>query len=555
MAGKQTLAGYMCGLRYIVTVLACAGALALSACGGNDTAEPPKPTDAATVNGTGVATAKPLPSETAKADDGRIHKNLRIGGIDVGGLTEAEAKALLATELQKAFDDSRVSFLLDTKRGETPAEFSARPFTDFGITLDIDGTVRRALDFTRTAPDAEKNRAALEAAPVDLETGCYYDTAALSGTLAAMEAEITLPAEEPKVQRENGAFVVSAGHPGIALDIGGTLDAFTDALKTYHGTRGVMPVTLAVTETQPQFSSGDAMQTMDLLGSWTTKYDRSATNRNENVRLAAMSVHNTFLLPGELFSTNATFGPTTPERGYKPGGTYVNGKLVDSIGGGVCQTSSTLYRALLEAELEIVERTNHSLPVGYMALGFDATLAGDYIDMKFRNNTDAPVLLEALMADGSLTINVYGRETRPSTRTVEYKSELVSTIQPPEEKVTEDPTLPMGERVVDAEAKTGYHYKTYKHVYENGVFQEKIYVADSRYRTMAAEVRIGTMPVGGSETGATEPPATETPGAVNPDIPVAEAPTEPTPAPAEPQEPEITTPALPADEDEGPLMP
>ncbi len=106
------------------------------------------------------------------------------------------------------------------------------------------------------------------------------------------------------------------------------------------------------------------------------------------------------LYPGEVFSTNEHYGITSIENGYASAHVIVDNELVDGLGGGVCQISTNLYNAVLRAELEIVERRNHSLPVGYAPIGFDATLANPYIDFKFRNNYDSPILVCAWIDNG-----------------------------------------------------------------------------------------------------------------------------------------------------------
>ena len=500
------------GLYRYATVFALAGTMALTgtmlaSCGKAGR----EPVDSQDVNSVAVVTPEVL------ADDGRIHANIWISGVDVGGLTMDEARTKLLSELQKPFDASTIAFM------DRDQEVQVRTFGDFAIRFDVDSAVQQAYDYTRVgnAEALASNAEALDTQTLELEAGCFFDTAAVSGTLAAIDEVVSKEVVEPKVQRENGAFVVADGQDGRKLDVALTLDEFTNALKEYRGVGGRLEVNLAVVEQPIAFRGEDLSTSMSLLGSWTTNVAGGDADRTTNVRLSAESVNNVYLLPGAIFSTNATFGETTAARGYRPGGAYVNGKLVSSIGGGICQTSSTLYRAVLEAELAVVERTNHSLPVGYMVLGFDATLSGNYLDMKFKNSTDYPILLETIMTNRQLTVNIYGRETRDPSRRVEYKSEHIETFAPPEEKVTEDPTLPLGERVVDVPAKTGYLYRVYKYVYVNDKFVEKVHVNDSRYRTVAAEVRVGT--------GA--PAATEMP--IPTPYPVDQMPVQPTPEPAE----------------------
>ncbi|MBR3644813.1 MAG: VanW family protein, partial [Lachnospiraceae bacterium] len=193
----------------------------------------------------------------------------------------------------------------------------------------------------------------------------------------------------------------------------------------------------------------------------------------------------------DSFSLNSVLAPWTAEHGWFEAGTYVDGAVSNSLGGGICQVSSTLYNALLLAEIEIVERYPHSMSVGYVPLAADAALAGDYKDLVFRNNTDAPIYIKSIYNLGSITFKVYGHDTRPENRTVEYTSETVSTT-PIEEEVEEDDSQPKDYEVTVSSGHTGYVAKLWKHVYIDGKEDETILVNTSTYRMTPKKVVRGT---------------------------------------------------------------
>jgi cell division septation protein DedD len=183
-------------------------------------------------------------------------------------------------------------------------------------------------------------------------------------------------------------------------------------------------------------------------------------------------------------------------------GTYVNGQVEDSLGGGICQVSTTLYNAVLLAELDVVERYPHSMSVGYVPLSMDAALAGTWKDLKIRNNTDTPIYIEGIYSSGKITFNIYGVETRPSNRTIEYKSETLSTVASTE-VVTKNPDLPEGYRAVTSSGHTGYKARLLKRVYIDGVLQSEEVVNNSTYSSSPTYVTVGT---GAAQT---EEPSTE----------------------------------------------
>ncbi len=146
----------------------------------------------------------------------------------------------------------------------------------------------------------------------------------------------------------------------------------------------------------------------DTMGSYRTSFSSSNSARSSNVRLAAERINGTVLLPGETFSYDKTIGTRTTANGYKEANVYTNNKVDVGVGGGICQTSSTLYSAVLYANLEIVSRTSHSLPVSYLPAGQDATIAEGSIDFKFRNNTEYPVKIVASAGGSTVSCSIVG---------------------------------------------------------------------------------------------------------------------------------------------------
>lgn len=159
----------------------------------------------------------------------------------------------------------------------------------------------------------------------------------------------------------------------------------------------------------------------DLLASYSTNYSTSSANRSTNIALAASKINGTVLMPGEVFSFNGTVGKRTPQAGFKIAGVYANGTTSSDYGGGICQVSSTLYNAVLKANLDIVNRVNHMFTVGYVPIGLDATVSWGAPDFKFKNSRKYPIKLVAKTSNKKLYISVYGCK-----EDVEYDVELIS---------------------------------------------------------------------------------------------------------------------------------
>ncbi|MDG2764784.1 VanW family protein, partial [Vibrio parahaemolyticus] len=161
-------------------------------------------------------------------------------------------------------------------------------------------------------------------------------------------------------------------------------------------------------EIKPNVSKELYMRINGLLAHFSTSFETSENGRINNVVLSANSFKGMIVLPGEVVSYNNTTGPRSPQNGYKDAPVIINGELTPGIGGGVCQTSTTLYNALLLADLEILERHPHSIPPAYVPKGTDAAVAGTYYDLVFRNNYDFPIYIDTKIIGKTVHFYIYG---------------------------------------------------------------------------------------------------------------------------------------------------
>lgn len=250
-------------------------------------------------------------------------------------------------------------------------------------------------------------------------------------------------------------------------------------------------VTVKVESIQPEITA-DSING-ELFGAelarFSSNFATSTANRAYNVTRATQSINGRILLPGEVFSYNAAIGNPSLANGYKMATVYANGKQKEGVGGGVCQVSSTLYSAVLYADLEVVERRSHSMTVSYVPKGQDATVVYGGQDFKFRNNTDAPIKIDATASGRVCTVRILG--AKPD---VEKKVEIVNSINsktPPTVVETLDESLPAGTRKVTESGKTGYNVSSVRIVYENGKEVRREKLTNSWYRMAPTEVTVG----------------------------------------------------------------
>lgn len=236
----------------------------------------------------------------------------------------------------------------------------------------------------------------------------------------------------------------------------------------------------------------------DLLGTFTTRYDVSDVDRTTNLQLACQKINGTVVLAGETFSYNEVVGARTVAAGYKNAKVYEAGQVVDGIGGGICQISSTLYNAVLYANLEIVERRNHQFVTSYVPAGRDATVVYGSTDFKFKNTRQYPIRVVATANAGIATISIYGIKEEEEY-TFKFNTKTISTI-PYQTQYIDDSTLPKGSEVVKQKGTNGLITETYISKYLDGKLISTELLSRDTYSAMTRIVRRGTGAVANSST-------------------------------------------------------
>ena len=226
------------------------------------------------------------------------------------------------------------------------------------------------------------------------------------------------------------------------------------------------------------------------LSKYTTIYDAGNTSRASNIALACKTINETIIQPGETFSYNKVLGNTTKEKGYKLGGAYVGGKVVQAYGGGICQVSTTLYNSVLYANLEIVERYNHSYAVSYVPAGRDATVSYGGKDFKFKNNRNYPIKIVANAKNGVVNISLKGIK-EDKEYDIEISSSVLSTT-PFETTYQDNNTLAEGKQKIIQKGHNGYKSKAYKTVKYNGKVISKTLLSSDTYKPMNRIIEKGT---------------------------------------------------------------
>ncbi|WP_367398159.1 VanW family protein [Paenibacillus sp. MSJ-34] len=229
---------------------------------------------------------------------------------------------------------------------------------------------------------------------------------------------------------------------------------------------------------------------------FTTSFETSEEGRSHNVTSAALTIHDMILEPDEVFDYGKVIAETEKTYGFREAPVIYNGKLVPGIGGGICQVSSTLYKAALLSGLEIVERRNHSLPVSYLPIGQDATFADGYINFRFKNSTGKSLLIRTSVENKRLTVKLFG--TLPEDVTYEVKSETVKVLDPPV-KYVRNTSLPAGKEQVLQAGKQGFVVDTYRIERKGGKVVDTKRVSRDTYQPQPKLVAVNAGGEGGSD--------------------------------------------------------
>lgn len=276
---------------------------------------------------------------------------------------------------------------------------------------------------------------------------------------------------------------------GYDLDVTKLKEVLNKEENKVEGTSIEFPLTII----EPKVKLADITYTLynDKLAGYTTYFDSSQKARANNLSIALKYLNGTIVMPGKTFSYYERIGETTYAKGYLDAATFKAGTVVYEVGGGICQTSSTLYNVALMANLEIVERHQHGLPVGYVPPSRDATVYGNVLDFKFKNTRNYPIkIVTSYSASGNMNISIYGTKEKE-----EYDISLSSKVLyyiPYTTRYTYDQFVNSGVTSVITNGTNGYASEAYITKKLNGAFVSSAVLSKDVYKAQQAVVKVGT---------------------------------------------------------------
>lgn len=413
----------------------------------------------------------------------KIAENIYVGTVDLSGLSKKEALEKLAGQ-KKADQKQTVSLTVEGQKAEATLEECGFDY------VDVKANVKAAMDYGKSGGlfGRYKSLRKLSKEKVVLSPEYTLDQKATENILEERAVPFAKHAQNATITKSGSGLQINKEEIGETVDKSGTIKAIKKHLNDSWD-HGSFAMEAKVKEEQPSVTEADLSTIQDELGSFST--DAGGGERWKNLKNGVEKLNGTVVMPGEQISVHDVTAPYDEEHGYVQAGSYENGQVVDTYGGGICQVSTTLYNAVLFSELKVVKRYPHSMLVSYVPPSRDAAIAGDTKDFVFENNYDTPIyIFGEIDDDNQLCFAIYGKETRDKTRKIEFESEEVSTEEPGV-KYKADAELALGEMEVTGSAHTGKEVKLWKIVYENGKQVSKDVINESTYSKADKTISVG----------------------------------------------------------------
>lgn len=422
----------------------------------------------------------------AAGKDCKIGTGVTIGDIDVSGMSISEAESAV-----EAYVDSlkSVRITLRLEGGQDTVGTAG----EFGIAWENDGSLEEAAMLGKRGNIVQRYKALadLKREGQNYPLHISYNEDVIESILNSLCETYDQEAVEATLTKTGSGFQITEGQTGHTLNVEKSKEAILSYLQNSWDFENTS-IQLVVTLNEPRGNAETLGKVKDVLGTYTTSYKSSGSSRVTNVRTGCSHLNGITLYPGEQCSVLDMITPFSVENGYELAGSYLNGQVVESLGGGICQVSTTLYNAILKAELQVDERSNHSMIVNYVEPSADAAISeSGGKDFKFTNNKEYPIYIEGTTSsDKTITFTIYGVEDRPSNRKVEYVSEVLEKNVPSTEKIiaTADPVGYVSVQSVHI----GYKARLWKVVTENGVEVSREQVNSSSYTAVPRTATVGT---------------------------------------------------------------
>ncbi|WP_042349197.1 VanW family protein [Bacillus massiliigorillae] len=391
-------------------------------------------------------------SFTVKKYDTTFYPGIKIENHDL----TAKTKQAAIKELAKITDRyNQINLTVQVKEKSYQKQLK-----DIGVQYDVDKTIKKAFQYGKNEKLVKQYSLIKNKESKNYPITYTVDEKLLQQWILSIEKEIKTNPINATITINNGNVNITKEKKGFEIDQKQVQQDLEKALQKNN--KKDIAVTASFKEIDAPITEEKLASVRKKIGTFTTHYSTSDFNRNTNIKLATQTINSYLLMPGESFSFNDYVGDTTADKGYKGAGSYLNGQVVDSLGGGVCQVSTTLYNAIIKAGITPDVRYNHSMQVHYVPIGQDAAIAYPYKDLKFTNHYDSPIYIEGTVGSTSVTFTIYAdANAKPANTTYQLSSSVVSQDANATKSVTYLETVTNG-KVTDRKRLSRDSYAAHK---------------------------------------------------------------------------------------------
>lgn len=403
---------------------------------------------------------------TAEANE--VLPGVTVKGVDFSRLQWQEGMEKL-TDLEEELQKSYVFLLFNGIKHEVA-------LGSLGLTIKKNETMQRVMAVDDDLNLLQRWRAQLKPVECPLSPVFELDKGKVEKVLQDIIGSFHEDAVNAHLEIDGKDVQIVPSQNGYDIDINQFCNQLISNLNKVKEAQFTIPVKEIIPEVTTEEVQGWGITGM--VAKYTTYFKAEQVNRNHNISIAALALKDQLVEPGGSFSFNEVVGPREAEYGYKPAGVIVGNELQEGMGGGVCQVSTTLYNAVLLADLAIEQRSSHSLPVSYVPIGLDAAVAYGLLDFKFRNTTDKHVLIKTEINNTALTVKVFGKKNH--NRSVILNSWINKTIEP-RVIYEEDSKITPGEQKIIQKGAQGIKAAAQRIVLEDGKEIKREFLPSSNY--------------------------------------------------------------------------
>ncbi len=398
-----------------------------------------------------------------------MYEGVEVDEFNLSFMTKEEALKLIKDKREKELDGKNMVLTYDDK----VYDINLR---ELGFRYDYDEAIKEAYSVGREGNVITRLKDIINTKKkgVKVLLNSEYDKEKINSIVNIIAQEIDLDMKEADFDFNNGNIKISEEVIGRKVNE-------EELTQLINGNIYVLnPIEIPVDKIKPVKTKELLQRVNGIIGEFSTSFKGSSSDRIENIRISSKSLGKKVIMPGDIVSFNETTGPREKKFGYKEANVIMAGEFTPGVGGGVCQASTTLYNALLLANVTILERSPHSIPAKYVNFGQDAAVSYGYLDLKFRNDFDFPIYIHSKIIGDRIHFYVYG-DKNAKDYTVKIESEIVETI-PAKEEIVVDKNLAPGTKELVQQGRTGYKVNTYKSIVKNGKVVSKDLITRDFYR-------------------------------------------------------------------------